>query len=407
MRRFDKKLNINKVNLLSEQRYLKSKGIVNENTSELEEDWKTNLAAGLASIGGGIGANAQQTEPNQSAQTTQQAPAPKPAAKAANPFNIGSTTKSNSLLTVNFTNSFESGKFHLKSNYQKENIGKIKNYVTSNPDNNYVIYITASESKVPNQEGFGEGELAKKRADVLKELIASHVPLDNIEIKVDAVVGGPEWDEGNRDDSKYTEHQYVTVEVFDAGTTPCALGSIKNRGRIATQANDFISNNVTVTGNGSFEMTPGSIPDRLELIKDGNVIFDTRYYADKNLYAKQWNYTPLYIANLSELYVANKNSKAFINVEQDVKKFASYEELVDFMLNDKTFKFQKDNRREVKEGLDKLKQLWAGGQTEYLFYTIKPPSIATVEADVKNPIQLKTYSPLGSTQFGLRGVNCR
>lgn len=407
MRRFDKKLNINKVNLLSEQRYLNSKDMVNENTSELEEDWKTNLAAGLASLGGGIGANAQQTAPTQTTPTTQQAPTPKPAAKAANPFNIGSTTKSNSLLTVNFTNSFESGRFHLKSNYQKENISKIKNYIASNPDTNYVIYITASESKVPNQQGFGEGQLAQKRADVLKDLILTNVNMDNIEVKVDAVVGGPEWGEDNRNDSKYTEHQYVTVEVFDAGTTPCALGSIKNRGRIATQANDFISNNVTVTGNGSFEMTPGSIPDRLELIKDGKVIFDTRYYADKNLYAKEWNYTPLYVANLSELYVANKNSKAFENVDQDVKHFGSYEELVDFMLHDKNLKIEKDTRREVKEGLDKLKQLWAGGQTDYLFYTIKPPSIATVEADIKNPIQLKTYSPLGSTMFGLRGVNCK
>lgn len=407
MRRFDKKLNINKVNLLFEQRYLKLKGVVNENTSEIEEDWKTNLAAGLASLAGSAG-SAKTIDPKipQTTQTTQQASAIKQQTNIKDPFKINPETKSNSLLTVNFSNSFESGNYRLNKNFKDENISKIKNYMMSNPDTKYIIYITASESKVPNQKGFNVGELAKKRSEILKELIASHIPMDNLIINIDAIVGGPEWDGKNRNDSKYTEHQYVMVEIFEAGTTPCALNSIKNKGGVATQSNGFISNNVTITGNGSFELTPGSIPDRLELIKDGNVIFDTRYYADKNFYAKQWKYTPLYIANLSELYVANKGSKAFANVSQDVKTFGSYEELVDFMLNDKKLNIEKDTRREVREGLDKLKQLWAAGQTEYLFYTVKPPSIATVEADVKHPIQLKTYSPLGSTEFGLKGINC-
>ena len=39
MRRFDKKLNINKVNLLVEQRYLKSKGLLKENI-ESKPLWK-------------------------------------------------------------------------------------------------------------------------------------------------------------------------------------------------------------------------------------------------------------------------------------------------------------------------------------------------------------------------------
>jgi hypothetical protein len=409
MRRFDKKLNIDKVNLLFEQRYLKSKDIVNENLSELEEDWKTNLAAGLASLVGSAG-SAKTIDPKlpSTTQTTQRASSPRPqTTNVKDPFNINPKTKSNSLLTVNFSNSFESGGYRLNKNFQKGSINKIKEYIINNPDTNYVIYITASESKVPNQKGFDVGDLAKKRSEIIKELLVSNIPMGNVEIKVEAIVDGPEWDNGNKNDKKYIEHQYVIIELFNAGTTPCALNSMKNRGKIATEDNGFISNNFTVTGNGSFEMTPGSIPDRLELIKDGKVIFDTRYYADKNLYAKEWKYTPLYIANLSELYVANKNLKAFENVSQDVKTFRSYEELIDFILNDKNLNIEKDTRREVKEGLDKLKQLWAAGQTEYLFYTIKPPSIATVEADVKHPIQLKTYSPLGSTQFGLRGINCK
>ncbi len=53
MRKIDKQLNIAKANLLSEQRYLTIK-------EGLDEDWKTNLAAGAASLAGAAGANAQQ-----------------------------------------------------------------------------------------------------------------------------------------------------------------------------------------------------------------------------------------------------------------------------------------------------------------------------------------------------------
>ena len=143
MRRFDKKLNINKVNLLFEQRYLKLKGVVNENTSEIEEDWKTNLAAGLASLAGSAG-SAKTIDPKipQTTQTTQQASAIKQQTNIKDPFKINPETKSNSLLTVNFSNSFESGNYRLNKNFKDENISKIKNYMMSNPDTKYIIYIT-------------------------------------------------------------------------------------------------------------------------------------------------------------------------------------------------------------------------------------------------------------------------
>lgn len=59
MRKIDKKLNIAKLNLLSEQRYLEEKNC-------LEEGWKTNMAAGIASLGAGMSAQAQQAPQQQS-----------------------------------------------------------------------------------------------------------------------------------------------------------------------------------------------------------------------------------------------------------------------------------------------------------------------------------------------------
>jgi hypothetical protein len=91
MRKIDKQINIANTNLLSEQRYLTIK-------EGLDEDWKTNLAAGLATAGGVAGAHAQQA-PKQapSQQTTQQqAPSLKTAdGKTADPFGVSYNSSAN------------------------------------------------------------------------------------------------------------------------------------------------------------------------------------------------------------------------------------------------------------------------------------------------------------------------
>lgn len=84
MRKFDKKLNILKANLLSEQRYAEEK-------NPLNEGWKTNVAAGLASIAGGAGANAQaQQAPQQNQGTSIQQAQGQQQDKSgvADPFNV-------------------------------------------------------------------------------------------------------------------------------------------------------------------------------------------------------------------------------------------------------------------------------------------------------------------------------
>lgn len=87
MRKFDKKLNILKANLLSEQRYAETK-------DPLNEGWKTNVAAGLATLAGGAGANAQaQSAPQKpNVQNQVQGAIDKGFGdKVANPFNADDT----------------------------------------------------------------------------------------------------------------------------------------------------------------------------------------------------------------------------------------------------------------------------------------------------------------------------
>ncbi len=88
MRKFDKKLNIVKANLLNEQRYINIK-------EGVDEGWGKNLAAGVASLAAGAGANAQAQQAPQQNQATsiqQQAQAPKADdGKTSNAFNAPRT----------------------------------------------------------------------------------------------------------------------------------------------------------------------------------------------------------------------------------------------------------------------------------------------------------------------------
>jgi hypothetical protein len=87
MRRFDKLANIKKANVLLEKRIIEEKSL-------LKEDWKTNVAAGLASIGGVAGANAQTNKtvaPEQGKEITHNQ-ASKSNSDVANPFGVEDTS---------------------------------------------------------------------------------------------------------------------------------------------------------------------------------------------------------------------------------------------------------------------------------------------------------------------------
>lgn len=89
MRKIDKKLNIVKANLLNEQRYSQYKNGLNES---VDEGWKTNVAAGLASLAGGAGASAQsQQVPQQNQSIQYQQPQKQDDGKTSNAFNTPRT----------------------------------------------------------------------------------------------------------------------------------------------------------------------------------------------------------------------------------------------------------------------------------------------------------------------------
>jgi hypothetical protein len=407
MNKHQKLKNMLNANLISERRYIQMKD------NGVSEDWKTNVAAGLASMG----AMASTTDKdksidpvNKADKTISHVDRKVDSSSVADPFSTNKAIKknSNALISVNLTQSFKSGGFNINSPEMVDGINKLKEYIKANPAKNFVLVTTASESNVPNQSGYGVNDLANKRASVVQKAISGSVGnSSNLDFKTNAIVGGPEWDGGNKDEQKYTEHQFVTIDVYDAGVSTCSLEQISKKGVIGDVSNGYETNNIAITQHGSFKMIPGPIPDRLMMVKDGKTVYDTKFYASENPYSAQWNHVPLHIANLSQLYTQHKDLPCFSNLGEDLKTFNSLEELISTIQQDKGFDYRKDTRREVKEGLIKLKQLWDSGQREYVFYTIKEATSVSVKGELESPTNVKTFSMLGNTGIELIGNNCK
>lgn len=310
-----------------------------------------------------------------------------------------------SLLTINFGNNFKSGGYDIDAGDVNDKLGELTKFISKNPNSRYKIKITASESLVPNQSGFKEGELANMRVQVMNKLVTNFIknnslPITNI--KVDTKIGTTPWDGGDKNDQKYTKDQYVIVEIFASGVSPCEL-DFSDNGSVASAQNNYISYKELLEGGGSLTMETGSIPDRMQIVKDGKIIGDTGYFADAPHKYEEWKYVPLYVANLTEVLFKTPNAPA-INGLKETKTFNDFKSLIKFMLNDNNFNYtsRDDKRSEIGIGIDKLKSLWASGQRTFVFYAFKKGELnfAIKEGETAD---LLVYSPIGKTSFKIKG----
>lgn len=142
------------------------------------------------------------------------------------------TTKSDSLIKLDFDKEFKSGDFkHSRINADsiKQKLSDIAKFVKNNSKKDITIKIDASESQVPNIDietgkRLPKGALADKRANNTKELIDDFMKalVDSGDFKgtykIDTTkkIGDTKYVPGvdNKDDSKYTQEQSVGVSVI-------------------------------------------------------------------------------------------------------------------------------------------------------------------------------------------------
>lgn len=350
----------------------------------------------------------------------------------------GGPTPPNSL-KVDFSSNFKSGEYKLSGeDLQQVNtkLQKIANFIKSSKTKTFKLIIHSSESQVPSQ--YADKELATLRAEEALRVISNYNMGGSFKKQLDPVRGKTPWDSIQAKKigmkkavnlPKYTKEQFVNIEVIAmAFDTPCNWHATSPGGTTLTSATDYsITTDFDVTdhiGAGEIVLSPGGIPDRVQVLIDGQVVGDSGYFVDNmtsadSISAKNFNYIPRYVAELTKVAhekgmsaVKDSSAKKLIT-----KTFTSFEELVDFMLTPEAkakgydpFKIGQDTGEYMKV----LRNMWGKpgykGYRTFTFYDTDPYTTKTpVKVKFKlngnnRVVQIKIFSPIGKTDYTCDGV---
>ena len=340
-------------------------------------------------------------------------------------------------LQVDFSSNFKSGEYKLTSSDLQEmntKLQKIKDFVTNSNTKTFKIIIHSSESKV--RSNYKEGELAKLRAEEALRIIIDYNTGGTFKRVLDPKVGDTPWDQAEADRigikkainlPKYTNEQYVRVEIITMDfDTPCNW-SMTADGATLTSATDYsVTRDFDVTdqvGGGDIILSPGGIPDRVQVWIDGDLVGDSGYFIDdmtsKDLNIGNFNYIPRYVAELTKV-AHEKGMHAVKDSSQKkliTKTFTSFEELVDFMLTPEAKAKGYDATTTGKDTgnyVKILKDMWGKpgykGYRTFTFYD-KDPYLTKTPVKIKfklngnnRLVQIKVFSPLGQTHYDCVGV---
>jgi mRNA-degrading endonuclease RelE of RelBE toxin-antitoxin system len=337
------------------------------------------------------------------------------------------------ILKIDFSSNFRSGEYKLSgSDLQQMNskLQQIKDFVTNSKTKTFKLIIHSSESRV--RSDYPEGELAKLRGEEALRVIVDYKTGGVFKPTFDPKVGDTPFDdaEANRigmkkavNLPKYTKEQYVNVEIiamdFD---TPCNWTALSPGGQTLTAATDYsITTDFDVTdqvGGGEIILSPGGIPDRVQVLIDGQVVGDSGYFVDnmtsQDTNRVNFNYIPRYVVELTKVSAEKGISAAKSSSVKNLitKKFNTFEELVDFML---TPEAKKNGYDAFKAGQDTgdymkiLKNMWGKpgfrGYRTFTFYDTDPYTTGTpVKVKFKlngnnRVVQIKIFSPIGKTDY--------
>jgi hypothetical protein len=341
------------------------------------------------------------------------------------------------ILKVDFSSNFKSGEYKLSQSDLQDMNGKlqqIKTFVTNSKTKTFKIIIHSSESRVPSDYAYLE--LAKLRAEEALRVIVDYKTGGIFKKQIDPKQGDTKWDpvEAQRigikkavNLPKYTNEQYVKVEIITLDfDTPCNWTATAPGGQTLTAATDYsITTDFDVTdqiGGGEIILSPGGIPDRVQVLVDGVVVDDSGYFVDnmtsQDANRSNFNYIPRYVVELTK--VANEKGMSAVKDSSQkkliTKTFNTFEELVDFML---TPDAKKNGYDAFKTGQDTgnymkvLKDMWGKpgfrGYRTFTFYDTDPYKTGTkVKVKFKlngnnRLVQIKIFSPLGKTDYSCVG----
>ena len=301
--------------------------------------------------------------------------------------------------TVDFSQTFASGQSEIVNKQViLSKINDLKKWISDNKTKPFKIVITASESRVPNPEGFEEGELAQARGEALKAVVDN---LGATDVEIKSLVGGPAWDGKNKDDAKYTKHQYIKISIVIDTESICSIGKISKAGEQGNSSNNYITYDEYLNGDGSVTLHTGTIPDRMIVLdENGKITHDTGYVATDKTDSKsgyeEWNYVPIYVLKLTKL----KSNQTVMGSNIETIKVTSYEDLISKMLKPGAKQVKSDT---VDKALEELKSMIESGVKEFVVYKVGTGDLKVEFMNSKGDSKVQVFSPVGKTGFDLIG----
>jgi hypothetical protein len=302
--------------------------------------------------------------------------------------------------TEDFTKTFASGQFEIADRkIILDKVNNIKKWISKNKTKPFKLVITASESQVPNPEGFGKGELAQARGEALK------VYLDNLgatSIEIETLRGKVPWNaKKGEDHPDYTKDQFVKVSIVIDTESICNLDKKSKEGEQGNISNDFRTYDEYLSGNGNITLHTGTIPDRMIILDENDrITHDTGYIAtdetDTVSGYEEWYYVPIYVLKLTKL----KANKTVMGSNIETKKFNTFEELVKYMLKPGAKREKSDN---IDKALGELELMFNKGIKEFVLYQVGTGDKKIEFMNDKGDSKVQVFSPVGKTGFDLTG----
>jgi flagellar motor protein MotB len=314
----------------------------------------------------------------------------------------GDIKEKDGVKTVDFSQTFESGKSNVNREQLQSKLSEIQQFMKGKKAGKYGVRVIASESQVTNPYGYGKGELSQERANNVKTIL-SKLGFGNIETINQ--IGETPYQKGkdNPQDKRYTDEQFVRVEIFVNTENICSLNQdINDKTGQGSISSDFITVDKELAGEGKIRFSTGTIPDRLVVLDDsGNISYDTGYITTKPSIYKDWKYVPLYVAQLTKL--DKDNVKALSSNKLKVIKANDLNSLIKQLLNNPNNTTYQKLGAEIAPGLEQLKQMIESGVTEFVIYDVSSGDVSIPFSENKGDTTLQVYSPLGSTGLTVKG----
>ena len=302
--------------------------------------------------------------------------------------------------STNIQQTFGSGKADIDQKALQDEVAKIQQWIKNNNGRKFKIVITAGESQVPNQSGFKQkGSLAQFRAEAIKRVLSKSI---NAPIEVETEIGTTPYKQGtdNPGDEKYQREQFIRVDIVVDAESVCSFNP-DQPGTQGTAQNGYVTFSDFISGEGSVEITPGQIPDRLTIEdSNGNIKADTGYVTtEKSKYSANWKYVPAYVLELTKVH--QTKAKALTGGKIKTITVKDYEDLKSQLSARPNAPTMGD---EIGPALAQLKKMVESGVKEFVIYDNM--ASGTVQFSEKSgDLKATVYSPVGKTGYQLKG-NC-